>query len=383
MRSNGWLLALVGVVAFAGAFLGLRVERMISDTNSTETKQVVASPSVELRPVNFEHASFDEAAQAVPDFRNAARSLNASVVSVDRLNSQFNWLTDETIVAQTGTGSGVIIDAQGTIVTNNHVVQGAERVQVRLADDRVLNATVVGSDARSDIAVLKIEATGLKPAKLGESKSLEVGEWVIAIGNPLGYANTVSVGVVSSLNRTFTVGRQTVLIDAIQTDAAINQGNSGGALANAKGEVIGINSAIASNTGGGSIGIGFAIPIDRVRRVVRDIIEHGRVRYGVLGVSVDPRPGLLQNPSVRRYFETEIGTNAPRDGLVIREIGRGTAADQLGLKPFDILLELDQRTMTDVASMNVVLADKRPGDQVVLKYWQRGSVKTATVSLGS
>ena len=213
-----------------------------------------------------------EVAGAPFDFSAAAKKASPSVVSVDQYRDVPRGLfSDEVTTRKTGTGSGVIISDSGYIVTNNHVVSGAKQVRVRLDDGRAYDAKVLGTDSRSDLAVIKVDAKNLHAIEIGSSKDVQVGQWVLAVGNPLGFDDTVSVGVVSSLRRNLAVGDQG-MVDAIQTDAAINAGNSGGALCNSQGQLIGINAAIAS-TNGGSIGIGFAIPVDRVKTVVDDIVK--------------------------------------------------------------------------------------------------------------
>jgi S1-C subfamily serine protease len=330
---------------------------------------------------NIGAKSSKETVGQLVDFRSAVKKIVPSVVSVDRLERIQNYWSNEVAVAATGTGSGVIVSKEGYILTNNHVVENADSVQVRLGDKRTFKAKVVGTDPRSDIAVIKIDAPNLQPAELGTSSDLEVGEWVIAVGNPLGYENTVSAGVVSSLKRTLSAGEnQTILVDAIQTDAAINQGNSGGALCNSRGQVIGINSAIASNTGG-SIGIGFAIPIDRARRVSDDIVKFGHVKYGVLGVETLSRPGLLKIASVREELAQRIGSQPPEDGVVIRQVIPGSPAAGAGIQPLDILTEIDGKKISEPADFAIAMVDKRPGDVVKVRYWSKGSVKNVTATL--
>jgi serine protease Do len=314
------------------------------------------------------------------DFRQAAKHIMPSVVSVDRLERIQDFWTDEVSIRQTASGSGVIVSSDGYILTNNHVVADADRVQVRLADQRQFEAKVVGTDPRSDIAVLKIEAKDVVPAEIGGSSKLEVGEWVLAVGNPLGYSNTVSVGVVSSLKRTLSTDEHSILVDTIQTDAAINQGNSGGALANAQGQLVGINSAIASPTGG-SVGIGFAIPIDRARTVADDIIKYGRARYGSLGVDIYTRPGLLRAARVREQLAQQVGAEPPASGVIVRQVASAGAAGQAGIVQFDVILAIDGKALNDPVDYAVALADKRPGDKVAIRFWSKGKEKTVSIQL--
>jgi serine protease Do len=310
----------------------------------------------------------------------AVKRVLPSVASVDRLEQYYDFWQEGVGIAQTGTGSGVVISAQGHVLTNHHVVAGAHSVQVRLADGRTLAARIIGTDPRSDLAVLKVEASDLVPAELGDSSKLEIGEWVLAIGNPLGYENTVSVGVVSSLNRTIEEQGSGLLVDAVQTDAAINSGNSGGALANAAGQVVGINSAIVTPTGG-SVGLGFAIPINRAKRVVADILKDGRVQYGDLGATFYRRPDLLLLTSARQQLREATGAEPPQSGIVVRSTLPESAAKSAGLRPLDVIVEVDGKKVERALDLQKALFDKRVGDRVQLRYWTRGQLKSATVTL--
>jgi len=367
-------IALSGVVVFAAVLGALQVDRAIRRANAPQDIQSVLS-AAPLRTVDL-----DSQSGAPADFRAPVAKISAAVVSVDRFDQTYDFFGDPRGVQQTGTGSGVIISPDGYILTNNHVVADADRVQVRLKDERSVSAKVIGTDSRSDLAVLKIEEKNLQPATLGDSSKLEVGEWVIAIGNPLGYSNTVSVGVVSNLNRTLQTGRNSLLVDGIQTDAAINQGNSGGALANIRGELIGINSAIASNSGG-SIGLGFAIPVNRAKRVVADILKYGMVKYGTLGVEVVDRPGVLSMSWARDQVKEFAGAEPPTQGLIVRRVLRGSVAETLGLKEVDIVQKVDSVVLNLPVDLTKALMDKRPGDKVRLTYWSKGQTKTVEVSL--
>ncbi|MBI5706163.1 MAG: trypsin-like peptidase domain-containing protein [Armatimonadetes bacterium] len=362
----------IGLAVFGGAFAALRIDRYLAQRSVQP--DALFQESAPISKVSLENV------QTPADFRAAAKKLVASVVSVDRLERYRTFFSEETRIAQTGSGSGVIIAANGTIITNNHVVANADRVQVRLPDGRNMQATVVGTDPRSDLAVLKVDATGLSAVEMGESSKLEIGEWVLAVGSPLGFDDTVSVGVVSSLNRTLDTGGPGVLADAIQTDAAINPGNSGGALANAKGELIGINTAIASETGG-SVGLGFAIPVNRVKRVASDILKFGRVRYGTLGVSFYRIPGLLERESAREQLKQATGSEPPKAGVVVQRVGAGSGAERAGMQGLDVVTEFDGQRIRDYTDLSRLLLDRRAGDTVKIKYWSKGESKSVSIVL--
>lgn len=326
------------------------------------------------------------------DFKLASKKVTPSVVSIDKMQHVDRFFSqDNGDIQKTATGSGVIISKDGIIVTNNHVVEGAEDLKVRTTDHKTYDAKVLGRDPRSDLAVIQVQANNLSPVEMGDSDQLAVGEWVMAVGNPLGFDNTVSVGVVSSLKRSLPVGESGgILLNAVQTDAAINPGNSGGALTNAQGQLIGINSAIASSTGQ-SVGIGFAIPVDRVKEVVGDIIKYGHARYAGLGVAFNPAwpDNFLSDPSIRQQLSEATGSSdVPSKGLLIPPASRrgptvepGGAADKAGMKELDVLLSIDDQPVSDAISINTILTPKKPGDKVEVKYWSRGKTKTASITL--
>ncbi|MFI5234802.1 MAG: trypsin-like peptidase domain-containing protein [Gemmatimonadales bacterium] len=276
-----------------------------------------------------------------------------------------------------GTGSGFIVSADGYILTNNHVVEGADKVTVRLIDQREFTARVVGTDPATDVAVLKIDAKGLHPVSLGNSDDTHVGEWVLAIGNPLGdnLAFTVTQGIVSAKGRSLVGLRQggnRSIMDYIQTDAAINPGNSGGPLINVRGEVIGINSAIASETGYYS-GYGFAIPVNLVRQVLDQIVAHGRVNRAQLGIFVQEA-----NANDAEY----VGLDSIR-GVVIEDFSSDDApAKRAGLVAGDVVVTIDGHAVDRVAQLQQAVAFKQPGDEVKVEVARRGGVrKTVTVRL--
>lgn len=375
---------ILAIAAFAGVFGAMRLERIVElkESGSMAAKPTFASKTSALefgQPAGFS----GETLTAPPDFRGAAQRVLPSVVSVDRMDYVEDFFGQSQGIKETGTGSGVIIDANGTIVTNNHVVAGAAKVRVRLSDKRSLTAKVLGTDPRTDLAVIKVTATDLQPIELADSKDVQVGQWVVAVGNPLGYSGTVSVGVVSSLGRNLQTP-ESYLTDAIQTDAAINQGNSGGALADAQGHLIGINSAIASPSGG-SVGIGFAIPVNRVKAVAKDIVELGHARHAGLGVGLvrDPRfDGALSDDDVRARLTTAYnGQEPPKYGVIIQRVPDDSRAAKAGMRDYDILMEMDGQKLNSSLDVYQILTDKKPEDPVSVKFWSKGNVKTVSVKL--
>jgi serine protease Do len=373
MKASGYLITLAA--CFAGVFGALQIDRAM-------TKRSDSPVFIESKPDFGAIRKVSSPVVGAPafDFRSAAKAVIPSVVSVDRIQeTQANLFDNRVVEQETGTGSGVIFSADGVIVTNNHVVEGAKTVRVRTSDGQKLTAKVLGLDPRSDLAVLKVVGKNLQPITLGNSGMLEVGEWVMAVGNPLGFDNTVSAGIVSSLKRNLPVG-DNGLVEGIQTDAAINPGNSGGALTNAQGELVGINSAIASKSGG-SEGIGFAIPIDRVKKIVKDIVAYGSAQYAGLGVSYDPRVvGYLDNFRARAYIAQELGReDFPNYGMLIRTTF-GNAA-KAGLKKYDFLLEVEGNKIETTFDLNKIILPKKAGDKVKVKFWSAGEVKEATVEL--
>lgn len=363
------------VAAFIGVLAALRLDRYVEASKVPVLDSL--NSGVELLP-----AQFSGTVGSTFDFRQAARKIMPAVVSIDRSEQWRDFWTDRVSVVNTGTGSGVIISKDGYILTNNHVVQGAATLTVRTADGKTYSAKLIGTDPRTDLGVIKIEAANLPVAELADSSQLEVGAWVMAVGNPLGYSNTVSVGIVSSLNRSLQAGGRdgTLLVDAIQTDAAINGGNSGGALTNDRGQVVGINSAIASPTGS-NVGIGFAIPINRAKDVVADLVKFGHVRYGYSGFEVYNGPAPLKDPRARRFLERNTGATPPQAGLIVIELDPAGPAGRAGMKQLDVITEADGKKVTEQADFLKLMLGKKVGDKVALKVWSAGQEKTLTLNL--
>lgn len=267
-------------------------------------------------------------------------------------------------------GSGVIVDAaNGYILTNHHVVENADKIQVSLFNDDTLDAEVVGSDAATDIAVLKVDPDSLIEIPIGESDEVEVGDFVIAIGNPFGLGHTVTSGIVSALGRSG-ISRDGYE-DFIQTDASINPGNSGGALVNMRGELVGINSAIISRTGG-NVGIGFAVPSEIARSVMRQILDFGAVRRGLLGVSIT----TIDNESAKA-----LGVDV-RSGALVSAVEPGSAAEDAGLRVDDIIVRVDDQKINDGGELRNAIGLRGSGENVDIEFVRGNSKRTVTATLG-
>ncbi|HEX6983466.1 MAG TPA: trypsin-like peptidase domain-containing protein [Balneolaceae bacterium] len=271
-------------------------------------------------------------------------------------------------------GSGVIISSDGYILTNNHVIAGAidNEIKVVLNDKRSFKARIVGQDPTTDLAVLKIDAQNLPAIVFGNSNEVDVGEWVLAIGNPFRLRSTVTAGIVSALSRDVQIIDERMRIESfIQTDAAINKGNSGGALVNTSGELIGINTAIASKTGSYQ-GYGFAVPSNLCAKVAADLIEFGEVRRALLGVSI---------VSVNATLAEELNMDEIK-GVLVAAISPGSAADKHGLQQYDVILSIDGASVNESNDLQRKIAIRRPGEIVDLKIWRDGEELIKNVKLG-
>tara|TARA_Y100000590_G_scaffold468658_1_gene652404 strand:- start:3979 stop:5172 length:1194 start_codon:yes stop_codon:yes gene_type:complete len=297
----------------------------------------------------------------------AVRALGPSVVQISADTAAISLYNQ--IIPQTGVGSGIIIDKSGNILTNNHVVEGADLITVTLNDGRSYPATLVGSDNITDLAVIKISAAKLVPAKIGRSADLQVGEDVIAVGHALGLKGgpTVSKGVVSALERTIQTDAQRAMVDLIQTDASINPGNSGGPLANSKGEVIGINTAIIDD----SNGIGFAINIDDAHVVVDQILASGTVLRGFLGITP-----FNVTDSIREQINLPVA-----DGVIIASVVTGFPAEKSGLQREDVIVMLNEVSIENAGDLSKFLLDNPPGSEVQVRFYRNGELQTVVIVL--
>ena len=267
-------------------------------------------------------------------------------------------------------GSGVIVDAEnGYILTNHHVVDQADQIQISTIDGEVFDAEVVGSDAATDIAVIKVDAKGLTDMPIGDSERVRVGDFVLAIGNPFGLGHTVTSGIVSALGRSG-ISRDGYE-DFIQTDASINPGNSGGALVNLRGELVGINSAIISRTGG-NVGIGFAVPTEIASSIMRQILDFGEVRRGLLGVSIADI-----NPEVAEALNSPVTA-----GALITRVEPGSAAEDAGLKVDDIIVGVNDKKIAGAAELRNTIGLMRSGDEVEIEYFRDNDKRKTSTALG-
>lgn len=268
---------------------------------------------------------------------------------------------------QKGAGSGVVIDSKGYILTNNHVVGGADDIKVQFIDGKELSAKIVGTDPRSDLAVVSVDTKNytVKPATLGDSEKLMVGEWVMAIGNPFGLDHTVTVGVISAKGRSGIADTRGGYQDFLQTDASINPGNSGGPLINLNGEVIGINTAILGP--GGNIGIGFAVPSDMAKPIVKELIGSGKVRRPYLGISMQEL-----SPDMAKAM------GGPEKGALVQSLTPGAPAEKSGVKRGDIIIKVDGKAINTSRDVQRQVLTRRVGDTVSLELWRDG--KTVSLS---
>jgi len=334
------------------------------------------------------HPVGTEAKAIVPDFVELTKKLKPSVVNIstaktvspqrntqrprnplgqDPFDDFFNRFFDvpQHSFKQRSLGSGFIISNDGYILTNNHVVGGADEIKVKLSDGREFKATVKGTDEKLDLAVLKIEVKGALPvAELGDSDAIQVGEWVMAIGNPFGLSQTVTAGIVSATGRVIGSGPYD---DYIQTDASINPGNSGGPLFNTQGKVVGINTAIIQ----GGQGIGFAIPINMAKAVVPQLEEMGKVTRGWLGVAIQP-----VTPELAKSFGVE-----GEKGALVADVTKESPADKAGLKSGDIIMEFDGKQILEMNSLPRFVAATPVGKKVKLKFLRNGKPEEAAVTI--
>ena len=318
--------------------------------------------------------------QTLPDFAAIVEANKGAVVNITassaakpaaapELPEEFRrYGVPQPNVPRQGMGSGFIIEPNGVILTNAHVVEGADEVRVRLIDRREFKGKVLGADKATDIAVVKIDASKLPTVKLGDPREVKVGEWVVAIGSPFGFENTVTAGIVSATSRSLPDG---TYVPFIQTDAAVNPGNSGGPLFNLRGEVIGINSQIYSRSGGYQ-GISFAIPVDVAANVKTQLVQHGRVERGRIGVSIQ---------EVSQSLAQSFGLDRPR-GALVASVDKDGPAAKAGIQPGDVLLGVNGKTVERSSELPPLVAAVKPGTQATFEVWREGGKRNVQVQVG-
>ncbi len=308
---------------------------------------------------------------APTQFTAAAGKVTSAVVNIKTLQGRGGLGFFRSHSVASSSGSGVIISSDGLIATNNHVVENSDQILVTLSDKRELKAQLVGVDPSTDLALIKVEASGLQAIEFGNSDSLQVGEWVLAVGNPFNLESTVTAGIVSAKGRSIDILEGTDRIESfIQTDAAVNPGNSGGALVNTKGELVGINTAIITQSGRYE-GYSFAVPSNLALKVIHDLRDFGMVQRGLLGVFIE---------NLNDHAAKSLGLKT-LDGVLITRITPGSGAEDAGLRRNDVILSINGVKTKTMPEMQEQVGRYRPGNTLKIEYWRQGKRRTATVLL--
>jgi len=358
--------------------------------------RAVVTPAVTFLLAAFSSVLMAQAARELPDFTRLVDEQGNAVVNISTTQAvrrsgaapQVPGIEDEEVLEffrrfiprqqppgqsprerpeSRSLGSGFIISADGYILTNAHVVEGADEINVRFTDKREFKAKVIGADRRTDIAVIKVDAANLPAVRFGDPTKLKVGEWVVAIGSPFGFENTVTAGIVSAKGRSLP---QENFVPFIQTDVAINPGNSGGPLFNMRGEVVGINSQIYSRTGG-FMGLSFAIPIDVALDIQKQLRDKGRVARGRIGVVIQ---------EVTRDLATSFGLDRPR-GALVNSVEKGSPADKAGVEATDIIVSFDGKQVESSSDLPRIVGSTRPGSASTLEVWRKGKTQKLSITV--
>lgn len=378
MKKYFFLVLTSFISGLGGAYMFYRFQN--ETTNKNDISEVVQTnftsiPEKKTSKI-LPNADFSE------DFVTASKSSTNSVVFIKNISernygrSYLDWFFGGSSGSQTevSSGSGVIFTADGYVVTNNHVIDNANRLEV-IYNKKTYEAKLVGTDPSTDLAVLKIEASGLSAIRLGKSKDLDVGEWVIAVGNPFNLTSTVTAGIVSAKGRNINILQGKFPIESfIQTDAAINPGNSGGALVNKSGELVGINTAILSRTGSYA-GYGFAVPVDIVKKIVNDIIEYGEVQKAFFGGEVYD----IDENLVKRLEVKVDGKDL--SGVLLAYVQEDGAASKSKLKDGDIIIKIDEDKIDTKSEFDEIISYHSPGDEIIVTYKRDGKLFTQKLTL--
>ena len=357
------------IALLSAAVGGLTAYAVVNAMTKSQVRVVETSEGAQFRTVNLSQDNW-------PDFTYAAESAVDAVVYVKVVSTQTQQQAPSSIFdfffgfpeggmpqqrERVGSGSGVIIREDGYIVTNNHVIDGATRIEVTLNNNQTYPATLVGTDPATDVALLKVEATGLPVIPFGDSDKLRLGDWVIAIGSPYDLRSTITAGIVSAKGRSMPSNGEFKIESFIQTDAAVNPGNSGGALVDKAGNLVGINTAIISQTGSYT-GYSFAVPSNIVKKIAYDLMDFGSVKRAVLGISMMPIDDKIAE-------ELKLSS---RNGVYIGEVSKSGAADKAGIKAGDVLIAIDSTKITNPASVQEAVSRFSPGDNAVVTVLRDG-----------
>ncbi|MEQ8704390.1 MAG: trypsin-like peptidase domain-containing protein [Phaeodactylibacter sp.] len=352
---------LVAVISTACTFVLMQhyyYDPALPTANATSVAQPVLTSQEPAQNLVAENAPFNQRPGAwaegpIDNFINTSKLVTSAVVNINTLSASGYRVSS---------GSGVIIAKDGYIITNHHVIEDGATYEVTMYDKRKLEAELIGSDPTTDLALLKVDARGLKPVLYGDSDQVEVGQWVLAVGNPFNLSSTVTAGIVSAKARNINILRGSYSIESfIQTDAVVNPGNSGGALVNEQGELIGINTAIISESGGYE-GYSFAIPSNLVRKVVRDIREFGEVQRAILGVGIAEVTGEIAQQQVLPGVA----------GVYINNVSKGSSAAEAGLREGDVVISINNVKTNSVPELQEQIALFRPGDKISLEFYRNG-----------
>lgn len=390
MSNRKMFLAMI-LSSFIGGAIAIGGYTLLAPASPTQGPTPVSNPN----PVSFTNYELDTTNFVVPEGLNfvyAAKSATPAVVHIKTTYRASGGATHRNPMEEffrdyfgerydrrerspgQGAGSGVIVSADGYIATNNHVVEGADEVEVLLNDNRTYKAKIIGTDPDTDLALIKIDDQDLPYMSFGDSEAIQIGEWVLAIGNPFEFRSTVTAGIVSAKARNINIlarGRSRTQIEAfIQTDAAVNPGNSGGALVNLKGQLVGINTAIASPTGAFA-GYSFAVPATLVEKVIWDLKDFGAVQRPLLGIEIrDVSADLAEKEDLNVL-----------KGVYIANVNEGTSAAEAGLKPKDVIIAIDGKKVSNTAQLQEQVALHRPGDKIDVTFIREGKTRTVSATL--
>ncbi|WP_037319944.1 S1C family serine protease [Salegentibacter sp. Hel_I_6] len=360
-------------VSILGGALTLGSYKMFFEAETLEELPPVSNSAAKVIPANYSgniygtNADFTEAAENTVN--GVVHVKNVAVFRGPRTMRDFIYGNNSGGKALQGAGSGVIISPDGYIVTNNHVIREANEVEVTLNNNKTYTAEIIGTDETADIALLKIEAENLDYIPFGDSNNVKLGEWVLAVGNPFNLKSTVTAGIISATARDLNMYDATPQ-SFIQTDAAINPGNSGGALVNINGELVGINTAITSQTGS-YVGYAFAVPSNNTRKIVEDIMEYGNVQKGILGI---------KGTGINARIIEEFGLKTSQ-GVLVAEVTNGSGAEKAGLKEGDIIRKLDNVAINKFSDLTGYINSKRPNDEIEVTFLRDGREKQVNVTL--